>query len=53
MRNKTPDVIQEIERLHQDIIVLMYTKKKGEGSEDHGSYIKMFSGVEMHREEFQ
>ena len=42
MRNKMSNVIQGIERLHQDIIVLTETKKKG-------SYIHFFSGVEKHK----
>ena len=50
MRNKTPEVIQEIERLHQNIIALTETKKKGKSSEDQGSYIHLLSGVEKHKQ---
>ena len=49
IRNKMVDILEEIKRLNQDIIILTETKKKGCGSEVQGDYLHFYSGVEKHK----
>jgi len=45
IRNKTGEIIKGLEELKQDIMILTERKKKGNGVEILGPYLRLYSGV--------
>ena len=45
IRNKTEDVVREVEKRGMDLCVLSETKKKGQGTLNINKYIHLYSGV--------
>ena len=51
IRNKTGEIIKDLEELKQAITILTETKKKGKGVEIQGPYLHFYSGVPKEKRE--